>query len=82
MDGGFLAVAMELHADFNDTCRVYYKTNWIKPCFMYVYTYSLYDVYIYIVRPWNVYSRASTRLIAVGKIWDKEEKIAMANVVG
>lgn len=48
MDGGFLAVAMELHADFNDTCRVYYKTNWIKPCFMYVYTYSLYDVYIYI----------------------------------
>lgn len=49
---------------------------------MYVYTYSLYDVYIYIVRPWNVYSRASTRLIAVGKIWDKEEKIAKANVVG
>lgn len=37
MDGGFLAVPMELHADFNDTCRVYYKTNWIKPCFMYVY---------------------------------------------
>lgn len=72
MDGGFLAVPMELHADFNDTCRVYYKTNWIKPCFMYVYIY----------RTAVECLQSCKYATAVGKIWDKEEKIAMANVVG
>lgn len=73
-DDSFLATMTELHDDFNDTCLSGVLKDKLDKTMFYTYTLQ------YIVRSWNVYSRASTT--EVGRMWDKGETTAMANVVG